>query len=446
MSWESKVIWSEGLFLQPHHLQQQTRYTEALVGRVTRAAAPYPWGLTELVLDDDLLKLGRIAVKSCAGVTPDGAAFRVPEADVAPPALQVPDTVKNSVVYLAVPMRRPGAQEIALEEGEASAARFKPEEIEVTDVMGRDRRPVTLAIGKMRLSLMLEMDDLSDMLVIPIARVIEVRPDGALVMDRAFIPTVMDTRAAPALAGFLNELEGLVNQRSETLAAILNQGAGARGVADISDFLLLIMNNRALPQIRHMNTIENLHPERVYEFCAGFAGELASLWAQDKRPPEFPAYDHTDLTSVFQPVMRALRTYLSAVGDSNAVSIPLEERKYGVRVGVIHDKRLLTTATFVLSAKADIPGDQVRRHFPAQAKIGPVETIRQLVNAALPGVGLRPLEVAPRQIPFHAGVVYFELDGNSPLWKQMTSSGGLAIFVAGDYPGLVMELWAIRNS
>ena len=31
MSWYSKVVWSEGLFLRPHHLQQNDRYLEHLV-------------------------------------------------------------------------------------------------------------------------------------------------------------------------------------------------------------------------------------------------------------------------------------------------------------------------------------------------------------------------------------------------------------------------------
>ena len=31
MSWYSKVVWSEGMFLRPQHFQQQDRYLEALV-------------------------------------------------------------------------------------------------------------------------------------------------------------------------------------------------------------------------------------------------------------------------------------------------------------------------------------------------------------------------------------------------------------------------------
>ena len=43
-------------------------------------------------------------------------------------------------------------------------------------------------------------------------------------------------------------------------------------------------------------------------------------------------------------------------------------------------------------------------------------------------------------------VVYFELDGSSPYWGKMTTSGGIAIHVSGEYPGLNMELWAIRRN
>ncbi len=82
--------------------------------------------------------------------------------------------------------------------------------------------------------------------------------------------------------------------------------------------------------------------------------------------------------------------------------------------------------------------------FPSQIKIGPVEKIRDLVNLALPGVRLTPVPVAPRQIPFHAGFAYFELDQTHELWAQLKGSGGIAFHVAGEFPGLAMEFWAIR--
>lgn len=444
MSWDSKVLWTEGLFLQPHHFQQADRYTESLIAGLARRIAPYAWGVNSLEIDEEVLKVGQFAIKSATGLTQDGTVFRVPSAEDHPPALDVPDGVKDCVVYLTVPQRRQGAMEVDLTGAELSAARLRPAEIEVTDVTSAGKKSVTMGVGKLRLQFALAVDDLSDRLAIPIARIIEVKADQEIVLDKSFIASATDVRAAGPLASFLNELDGLLGHRMTALAGRLSAG-GTKGVAEISDFLLLMCVNRARPVVRHLMQIENQHPEALYRFCVGLAGELAAFMANDKIPPEFPPYAHDNLTATFNPVIKALRQYLSSVLEQTAISIPLDPRKYGISVGVIGDRKLLSTAGFILAVQADVPAEKVRRHFPAQTKIGPVEEIRQLVNSALPGIPLRPLPVAPRQIPYHAGFVYFELDGSSPLWGKMSTSGGIAVHVSGDFPGLKMELWAIRQ-
>ena len=445
MSWDSKVLWSEGLFLQPHHFQQSDRYTEALVGGLARRVRPYAWGVNALEVDTDVLKVGQFALKSCAGLTHDGAVFRVPETEDHPPALEVPETIKDCIVYLTVPQRRQGGLEVDMTGAELSAARFRPAELEVTDVTSSGKKAVTLGVGKLRLQFALQVDDLSDRLAIPIARIIEVRPDKEIILDGAFMASCIDIRAAQPLHGFLRELDGLLRHRVTALSGRLSEGGGAKGVAEISDFLLLMGLNRAMPLFQHYTRVENLHPERLFADLVALAGELATFMTTEKRPPEFPEYRHDDLTATFNPVIKLLRQYLSSVLEQTAISIPLDPRKYGISVGIIADKKLISNAGFVLAVHADVPPENIRRHFAGQSKIGPVEEIRQLVNSALPGITLRPLPVAPRQIPYHAGVVYFELDGDSPYWGKMTTSGGIAVHVSGDYPGLKMELWAIRQ-
>ncbi len=446
MSWDSKVLWTEGLFLQPHHFQQADRYTEALVAGLAHRLTPYAWGVSQLEIDDEALKIGKFALKSCAGLTQDGMVFRVPQKDDHPPALDVPETIRDCVVYLTVPQRRQGASEVDLSGAEHSATRLRPAEVEVIDTMGFDRRPATLAVGKMRLQIALAVDDLADRLAIPIARIIEVQPDRRIVLDGGFMASGIDTRAVPPLDGFVRELEGLLAHRMSALAGRLSDGGPARAVAEVQDFLLLLAVNRALPVFRHLARIENVHPATTYAECLRLAGELSAFMAGDKTVPEFPPYRHDDLGRTFAPVIRTLRQYLSAVLESAAVSIPLEPRKYGISVGIIADRRLIGGAGFVLAVKAEVPDEAVRRHFAGHAKIGPVEEIRQLVNSALPGIGLRPLPVAPRQVPYNAGTVYFQLDAESPYWRRMTTSGGIAVHVSGDYPGLGMTLWAIRNA
>jgi type VI secretion system protein ImpJ len=183
----------------------------------------------------------------------------------------------------------------------------------------------------------------------------------------------------------------------------------------------------------------------VYATLVQMAGEFATFTEATRRPNAYPAYRHDDLQRSLAPVVADLRRSLSAVMETTAVAIPLQERRHGVRVGLITDRGILRGTSFVVSVQADVPTETLRRLFPAQVKIGSVEHITELVNVALPGIAVRPLPVAPRQIPFYAGASYFELDRNSPHWQQMQSSGGFAIHVSGDFPNLRMELWAIRG-
>jgi len=128
-----------------------------------------------------------------------------------------------------------------------------------------------------------------------------------------------------------------------------------------------------------------------------------------------------------------------------AVSLNLADTKCGIRVPAITDRCMLSTATYVLAVRADVPEEIIRTRLPAQLKIGPVERIRQLVNAAMPGIALKVLPVAPRQIPFRSETVYFQLENHSVFWKELQNSGVFDIHVGVDFPGLEFEFWAIRQ-
>jgi len=188
-----------------------------------------------------------------------------------------------------------------------------------------------------------------------------------------------------------------------------------------------------------------VHPEEFYRLCLEIAGDLATLTSNTRRPAKVAPYQHEDLRASYDPLVAALRAALSVVLEQNAVSIALEKKRFNISVGVVNDKTLFESAAFVLAARADVQTEALRRGFPAQTTIATVESIAKLVNDHLPGVPLQPLAVVPRQIPFHAGFVYFELDRNDARFRDLKSGGGIAIHVPETFPGLAMELWAIRG-
>jgi len=242
----------------------------------------------------------------------------------------------------------------------------------------------------------------------------------------------------------IRELHGLLLHRADALASRV-MGAGSGGAAEIGDFLYLQVINRYLPVLKHLTCLQGVHPEELYRILIGMAGEIATFVAAEKKAPEFPDYQHDQLYATFEPVMESLRQSLSAVLEQSALQIPLRERKYGIRVATVNDRTLLDQARFILAVTAEMPTDEVRKRIPLQLKIGTVEQIRQLVNVQLPGVRTRPLPVAPRQIPFHTGYVYFELEQTGELWEQLKTSGGFAFHLGGEFPGFKIEFWAIRG-
>ena len=441
MTWTNRVVWQEGMFLRAQHFQQQDRWLEMMVRARTAALRPHPWGVVEMMIDRDLLTTGRFALSSAVGVFEDGTPFAIPSETDHPPPLELPENTRDAVVYLAAPIRQAGAIEIALN---GSEGRYRVREFEAYDTHSASPQPAPLQIARLRLRYMLETEERAGYLCIGLARVTEVTADRRATLDERWIPPALVCSAVLPLSGLITEFSGMLNQRGEALAARLT-APGSRGVAEVADFLLLQTVNRWQKLLAHWADAGNIHPEDLYSAFVEMAGELATFTEVTRRPNAYPAYRHDDLQRSFAPVVADLRRSLSAVLEQNAIAIPLQERQYGVRVGLIVDRSILRGSSFVLTVQADLPTEQLQRLFPSQVKIGAVEHIRDLVNVLMPGISVRPLPVAPRQIPFYAGASYFELDRNSPHWQQMQASGGFAIHVSGDFPNLRMELWAIRG-
>ena len=109
MSAHNKVVWSEGLFLQPQHFQQQDRYFERFIEARCQALIPHSWGFTEIEFERDLLSIGKLALRRAAGVFPDGTPFRMPDDDPLPAPVDIGPQVRDQIVSLAVPFRRADA-------------------------------------------------------------------------------------------------------------------------------------------------------------------------------------------------------------------------------------------------------------------------------------------------------------------------------------------------
>ena len=444
MSWRGKVVWSSGMFLQPHHFQQETRYLERLVDARSRCLSPFAWGFSDLQIDEGMLALGKIGIAHAAGTLPDGTPFAMPQLDPLPLPYAVPDDVKGELIYLALPVQREGLNEFDYGAAESDQlSRFLAVQEDVRDNTSAADEPATIQVGCLRLRMVRAKEAGDAFALLGVAMVADRRSDGQVVLDRTYVAPQVTIDATRQLSGGVVLLHGLIRQRAQALAG--RMGQLGHGVSELADFLMLQTLNRNEPVFAQHAATPNAHPRELHRDCVRLAGDLSTLATASRRPPDFPPYRHDDLKGCTAPVFDILRNMLSAVLEQNALKIDLLDRKNGYRTAVITDMQLLRSASFVLAVNAQMPGEQLRQQFPAKTKVAPPEKIRHLVESALPGIALQALPVAPRQLPFHAGYFYFELDRVGELWKDLERTGNLAMHIPDGFPGLQIEFWAIRR-
>ncbi|BET96736.1 type VI secretion system baseplate subunit TssK [Xenorhabdus taiwanensis] len=443
MNKSEKVIWTEGMFLRPHHFQQAEDYLEAYIRHWGIAQHPYYWGFLTLEWDQELLNQGKVSLFTASGIFPDGTPFSFDAAN-APAPLQLSENPSDNHVVLALPTCQRGKEGVIFSEKSDSLARFVSFEAEVNDFNAMSVGNAAIQFGKMRLRLMLKSDLTPEWTALGLVYVMNKTNDKKLYLDSQFIPPLLNCHTNPQIESFISQIQDLLEQRRQQISQRLLQ-LGRYNDSEIMDFLLLSLLNRYSGQMNHMQNLSLLHPERLFNEWLQFATELATF--SQRRVPEgnLPLYDHDNLTQCFNQLMFQLRQGLSIILEEHAIQLPLTEYSHGLNIATLPNTNMIHTFSFILAIHADVANDMLMNKFPAQMKIAPIGRIRELVQLQLPGISLRSMPSVPRQIPWHSGYVYFELEKEGDLWKQMEKSSGFALHLAGEFPGLSIEFWAVRN-
>ena len=323
MSWYSKVIWREGLFLRPHHFQQSDRYHERLVDSRTRFISPYPWGFSALEIDRDVAQQSKFALRRATGVMPDGSPFDFPGDCQPPAAIDIPENAGGQIVWLCIPAAAPNTREVDLRLTD-SASRFFEGVETVIDSTSDLRVEQELDIASPRLAYELRRTPKPGYFNLGVARILEIR-DRALIFDEKFAPPVLVCNAHPVVAGWIDRVTGWVEHKLEELSRYAADPTSGGGLQSVDYFVLQLLN-RAIPQLRHMRGSGYVHPERLFVFLVSLAGELATFATADRRARVYPIYDHDNLEGVFEPVLRDLQDFLGARLGRRAIRLEIVER------------------------------------------------------------------------------------------------------------------------
>ena len=442
MSWNSKVGWTEGLFLRPQHFQQQDRYHEnnlnARVGLIT----PYPWGISTLEIDHDLAQQGKFAVRRCAGVMPDGMTFDIPDHAPLPEPLELSEKISNAVIGLSVPAIAKNSREVDFLDADSGSRYWRSSE-PVIDATAGTRSEEEIDVAHPRLVYEVLDGTKSGSTQIGLARVVEIQ-DKTIVFDGRYLPPALTSHAHAGFNGMIDRVIGWIETKLEELSRYAADPTAGGGL-QYADYFMLQVLNREVPVLRHMRKSQYVHPERLFEQLLRLAGELSTFATQERLARTYDAYNHDDLITTFHPVMRDLQAALSARMERRAVRLELIERGTNAYVSPIQDRALFQHATFILEVSAGQSLKDIQQTFPSLFKLGPSTKMQEIVHAQLPGIPLQYIATPPRQIRALSDHVYFQLDKQTPLWAEFSQAPAVGLHFSGDWPDLKMEFWAIRE-
>jgi type VI secretion system protein ImpJ len=447
----SRLVWSEGMYLGPHHFQAQCRYFEDSVHFALASLYYAPHGVGGFELDREALLNGTLSLVHARGVLPDGLVFQMPDADPLPTARQISDLFspirESMTVYLAIPPRIQDGLNCSLtSEGESSSARYIAESVVLhDDNTGRDEKPVRL--GRKNIRLLLDTEITQDMVTLPIARI---RRDssGHFVFDAQFIPPCLEISASERLMVMLRRIVEILEEKSANLTRAKLGGAKSSAgwsSQEVSNFWFLHCVNASLAPLRHFCFTKRGHPEALFDELSRLAGALCTF-GLDSHPRSLPLYDHQNLQECFEALDEHIRRHLELLMPTNVIPIPLEPMGNYYWTGPVADQRCLDHCRWIFAIRSKIGEADLIERTPRLIKICSKEFVPRLVQRALPGLGLNQIPIPPAAISPRLETQYFAVNRAGPCWDHIVLTRQVGVYVPGEIPQPEIELLVVLES
>lgn len=439
----TKPVWSEGMYLGPHHFQAQNRYFEDTLDFVTSTLWRDAYGFVGLQYDQDALRNGTLSLTHARGLFADGLAFDLPGSDEAPSprdfASLFSPVADHLTLNLALPATVRDGQNISSQAG-SSSTRYRAWEQKMPDQnTGLDEK--TIEVGRKNL-LLLSESELSERYVsLPLVRVLR-DGSGRFEADPTFVPPSLSLNASPALTDLLGRLIEILDEKSTVFAQEQQQrngqyqaGMSARHVAQYW-FLHAINSNR--PALRHM-LLSQAHPQELYREMSRLAGALCTF-GLEVHPRSLPAYDHDALGDCFAKLDEHIRRHLEIVLPSKAIKIPLRAIESFLYQGEVTDERCVGPARWILEIQSPTGEADLIARVPKLTKICSARFIGELIKRALPGLTLSHLSVPPTQIAARVESQYFSIQRAGPCWETIVQTRQVGVYVPAEVPSPQLSL------
>jgi len=449
MKFLSRVVWSEGMHLGPHHFQTQSRYFEDTLWFLNSNLRQDPWGFLHFSLDTEAMRNGLAILNFASGILPDGLIFDLPDCDTVPEPAQLSNLFSSTdseiTLYLAIPPRIDQGLDCDLNDSNASTRYSSTQRSLRDDSIGLGENNVQFA--RKNLVLLSQAQLTADIIAFPIARVLR-DGNGGFTSDADFIPPCLRISASESLVLILHRLVQSIDEKIESTRSMrLSSGRFELNTSalDVANYWFLHALCSTLPALRHHLDDRRSHPEEVYRDLARLAGALSTFSLEATRD-EIPSYRHRDLTSTFKEMDALIRRYLEVVAPSNSIALQFSKAEPYIYAAEVKDERCLRRSRWVFGIRSSVADSVLLRQTPKLVKICSAEGVAKLVQRALPGLELMHLPVPPAALHAQADMHYFSVSLNGACWQHILQTKQVGVYLPGDLGDATFDLTVITET
>jgi type VI secretion system protein ImpJ len=438
-----KVVWYEGMKLDPHHFQQADRYNNYYINsRISMINSNY-WGLKEFQIDLATLAGGTFGIVECRGIMPDGILFDMPNNDPLPKNRAFEElfsaTDEKLEVFLTIPIEHVAGNNCKIEESAGTnASRYTLQNTDLLDYnTGSNLR--TIGISRPNFQFRFGDESLEEFSTIKIGEIVR-SSDGKFTLDSKYVVPSVEISASDVLLEHTREILSALISKSKELKKQASVHKPELTITQVEILLMLQTVNTFIPILNYYYSSKHIHPENLYVLFLNLAGQLSIYSNLGIKTSELPAYDHKHLTQIFDQLVNIIYSMLNVqkTVERKDVVIPLRKQSDTLFVGQLSSNQI--PAQFFLAVTGDIPEKKIISELPKNIKISAYEEILAVQQAGIQGVTIEYIARPPAGVSINEKTHYFKINKEGRFWKKIIDKNDIAFFIASEFKTLQMEL------
>lgn len=426
-----EVMWSEGMFLLPHHFQFADRNRDTRLRQATEHLTPCNWGFKRLEIDEPALENSLFRIRNCNILLEDGTQLSSPgNLDLDSRSLKDAsvDGSEYLDVYIAVSSWKPDTANIVTDTDTAGRTerRYRRGETEIVDEnLGENLR--TIQLKRYRGRILWGSEPSEGYEKIQAARV-KLSPSGeSVALEPGFVPPVVDIRAWLPLRVLCEDVYNGLSMASTALvrdfsdrdfSELLGSPKGPEAV------LKMMATNAPLAAIGQLCKTPNVHPYWMYIEFLRLAATLG-IFSDHRESSDLPAYNHEQLGPCFQGVKGIIDGLLDLIGTRAFFQREFTSRNNRWEVD-LSENWLDGNKRLFIGVGGEEDALRLDRSM-SKIKLSSPDDVAKVTQKRLQGVGVRRLRSVPTMLPERRGVHYYQMQNTGDFWRNIEIERVIAI-------------------